>query len=176
MFPMCLDKAEINGFLITQCSNTPTHSKRTAHILFANLCSDGRQWWRGRQLGVAHHASDLFNQVFFNFQVETPTGWIDRDQTFGLCDVKTQTTQGISTLFLTERHTNHFDCACHTQSDRLADGHVQFLVIHWARLSAWRAANIDHQLGDAFDVLDGIFRIDTAFKTMPRIRRKIVAT
>ena len=88
MFPALFDKTEVDGFLVTQGRNAAAHSKGASHIFFANLGCDGGQRRCGGQLGIAHHARHFFNEVFLNFQIETPAGGIDGDQAFGFSDFK----------------------------------------------------------------------------------------
>ena len=90
--------------------------------------------------------------------------------------MQTQTTQRVCTLLLRERHPNDFVGACHPQCDGICIRHGQDLVIHWADLRLWCATNVQHQLGDALDVFYRQLRINTAFKAVTRIGRKVVAT
>ena len=54
--------------------------------------------------------------------------------------------------------------------------HVGLLVIHWTTSGLGCSANLDHQLGDALDVLHGPLGIDTALKAVARIGGEIEAT
>ncbi len=76
---------------------------------------------------------------------------------------------------LRERHADDLGCACHTQGDGLRLGHIGLLVIDGAAGRVGRAADINDELRDAFDVLDGLGRVYAALKTMTCIGRKIEA-
>ena len=51
---------------------------------------------------------------------------------------------------------------------------MDLLVIHRAAHGCWRAADVQNQLGDAFDVLHSELRVDAPLKSVPRIGGEVV--
>ena len=66
-------------------------------------------------------------------------------------------------------HANDFVGTGHAQCDGLANWHVQLLIIDRANLRCRCTANINDQLGDALNVFNRAFRVDTALKAMARV-------
>ena len=171
--PGFFDKAVVDGFLVTQSGHGAAHSRRAALGLWAHFGSDGGQRRVGRQVVVAHHAGHFFDQVFFDLQIEPETGRRHGDGALAFGHLQTQAAQGISALLLCERHANDFDRPGHAQGHGRDDRQVQNLVIDGADLGLGRAANVQHQLGDALDVLHRQLRVHAALKAVTGIGRKI---
>ena len=176
LFPSFFDKAVVDGFLVTQSSNGAAHRRRAALGLRAHFGGDGGQRWVRGQVVVTHHAGHFLDQIFFDLQIKTEARRRYGDGSFGFCDLQTQATQSVSALLLRQRHTNHLDRTGHAQRDGLDGWNVQRLVVDGADLCLWRAANVEHQLGDALDVLHRQLRVHTTFESVTRIGREVVAT
>ena len=173
--PAFFDKAVVDGFLVPQSGNSSSHGRWTALSLRAHLSRDRSQRWVGRQVVVAHHAGHFLNQVFFNLQIKTEAGRRDGDGTLAFGHLQAQTAQGVCALLLCERHADDFDRTGHAQRDGLDHRDVQRLVIDGADFCIGRTANVQHQLGDAFDVLHRQLRVHAAFKAVTCIGREVVA-
>ena len=86
-----------------------------------------------------------------------------------------QASQSICYALLCERHANDFFCTRHTQSDWLGHGHVDALVVHRANGRVGCAANVNHQLRDALNVLHGQLRVHTTLKAVTGIGAEVEA-
>ena len=76
---------------------------------------------------------------------------------------------------LRQRHTNDLGRTRHAQRDGLGLWGVGALVGDGAALGLRRAANLQHQGGDALDVLDGVFGIDAALEAVASVGREVKA-
>ena len=138
-----------------------------------------------RKVVVPDHAGNFFNQVFFNLKVETPARRRDGKSCrakvvgivgagVGLHKAKAQTRERQGTLLYRNRHAQYFLRASYPHGYRLGLRHVNLLVIHRAAYGCWRPADVQNQLGDAFDVLHGELRVDAPLKSVPRIGGEVV--
>ena len=86
-----------------------------------------------------------------------------------------QPLQSVHALLLRQWHTNHLGGTGHTQSDRCALGQRRLHIADRATACVGRATNLQHQLGNALNVLHRVLRVHAALKTVPRICREIKA-
>ena len=173
-FPGFFYKAVVDGFLITQSGNGASHGGRAALGLAAHLGGDGGRRWVGRQVVVAHHAGHFLNQVFLDLQVKAETGRRHGNGALAFAHLQAQTTQCVGALLLRERHADDFDRTGHAQRDGCDRGHIQSLVVDGADLGVGRAANVQHQLGDALDVLHRQLRVNATLEAVTGIGREVV--
>ena len=175
MFPTLIHKAVVDGFLVAQVGQVMAQGVRAALRLLAHAGRDGCQRWCGGQVVVTHHARHFFDQVFFDLQIETEGWGLHGDSTLAFNDWQAQTTQSIRHALLGQRHANDFFSTRHAQGNRLGHRHVHALVINRAHGRVGRAANVNHQLSDALDVLHSQLRIDTTLKAVARIGAEVEA-
>jgi hypothetical protein len=100
-----------------------------------------------------------------------PHGEVELDEAIA----QAQTERDAGALLLRERHANDFDRTGHAQRDGRNRWQVQNLVIDRADLGLGRAADVQHQLGDALDVLLRQLRVHATLKTVSCISAEIKA-
>ena len=173
VFPLFFNEAEVDGFLIAQSGQFTAHGEGAAAVFVAQLGRDRSQRLGGRQVFVADHARDFFDQVFFDVDVEAERRSGHGEHAIALLCRQTQTGQRVKALLLRERHADDLGRARHAQRDGLWLGHVGLLVVHDAAHGLGRAADFLDQLRDAFDVLNGTFGVHAALEAMAGIGREI---
>ena len=75
-----------------------------------------------------------------------------------------------------QRHANDLGSACHAQSYRYGLGQVDLQVVNRTTGCVGRAADIQNELRDAFNVLHGVAKVDTSLKPVTGISGKVVAS
>ena len=169
MLPALFDKAEIDGFLVTQRGQGTAHGKRAAFGFKADARGNRRQWRRGGQLLIAHHAHDFFDQVFLDLQVKAVAGRQHGQRAWAFGHGQTKALERISALGLRQRHTDHFDGACYAQGDGHDGRQADLDVVNGAALGGRCTANIQDQLRDALNVLHSLARVHATLKAVAGI-------
>ncbi len=175
LLPALFHKAEIDGLLVPQTRQQAAHRKRAALGFCTQLGGDRRQGRCGGQVVVTHHARHFLDQIFLDGNVKAIAGGGDRHHTFRLGHRQPQALERIHALGLGQRHTNNLGRARHAQCDRLRRGQVDGVVIDGAASRLGRAADVDHELRNALDVLHRQAGVHTALKAMARVGREVEA-
>ena len=174
LLPLFFDKAEVDGFLVTQAGQLAAHAKRAALVLGTQFGRDGRQRLGGRQVVVADHAGHFFDQIFFQIDVKAERRSRDRNHAFRSHRRRqTQAVQCVQTLLLSHRHADDLDRTGHAQLHDLGDRHIGLVVVHDAHLRLGRAADFQHQGRDALDMLGGELGVHTALEAVTGVGREI---
>src|SRR5690606_14357291 len=117
-------------------------------------------------------AGHLFDQVFFDFNVETVRGRHHAEDRVAAFPGKVEAIEDAFDLGLFDRHTQHPVAALQAHLHRLALGKVDALVVDGAGLAA---ADLLDETGNALEVAHDVLEIDSAFEAMAGFRAELVA-
>jgi hypothetical protein len=128
------------------------------------------------QLLKADDAGDLFDQIFFDFQIKAKAWRHHFNHAGAFFDLQAKTFQSIRHCLLTQVGTQHFVGPGHAHSHRCWLWHVCQVIIHRADLHRRCCANRSYQCSDVFNMLDSAGRVHTAFEAMSGIGGKVETT
>ena len=136
----------------------------------------GRHRSQRRHIGQgveAQHADHFFDQVFFDLDVKAPARRRDHQHARRLSGGQAQPLHHAQALRLSHRHADHLGGTLDAQRHGLGLGQRSDLIINRTAGGFRRAADVDDELREAFDVLDGESRIHAALEAVAGIGRKV---
>ena len=166
MLPGCIHEAEVDRLLVAQRRKLAPEHERAALAFRPQQRRHRSERRRIGQLAVTDDARHFFDQVLLMCQIETIGRGTNTELPLGLHHFQAQAFKHLHALRLRDGHANHFCGTRNAQAHGSALGHTQLLVIHGAANRVWSAANIENELGDAFNVLHRLLRVHPALEAM----------
>ena len=173
LFPGFGHEREVDEFLIAELGHLYAQGVFGALPFERALHRGGRD---GRTIGklfVAVETRHLFDEILLDFDVEAVGGRHHREDVPFARPFKAQAREDRLHGVDGDLHADHLEAAVHAHRDGLAFGKLRDDVVDRAHLGFGRAADVENELSDVFEVRRVRAEVDAAFVAVGGVRREV---
>ena len=173
LFPGFGHEREVDEFLIAELGHLYAQGVFGALPFERALHRGGRD---GRTIGklfVAVETRHLFDEILLDFDVEAVGGRHHREDVPFARPFKAQAREDRLHGVDGDLHSDHLEAAVHAHRDGLAFGKLRDDVVDRTHLGFGRAADVENELSDVFEVRRVRAEVDAAFVAVGGVRREV---